>query len=324
MFTRYLLLLFLLLIGIGISVFIGTTSIQVPTLLKQWLNDEKSKELLVVETIRLPRAILGLFIGANLAVAGALMQAITRNPLASPQVFGINAGASFVVVFSLIFLPKINASNLVYFAFLGAIVGGIIVYSFASSKEMTNIKLALVGMAVHLLLSSLTQGLLIFNDQVSNVLYWLAGAISGATWDDVKIVLPWSIAGIVSALLLARSLNIFRLGEVTAIGLGLKIMKIRIIASIIVIMLAGASVAVAGSIGFIGLMIPHIARKIAGEDYRNVIPVSAFCGAILLTYADILSRFIAFPYESPVGIITAIIGAPFFLYLARRKMKNGV
>ncbi|MGP7816921.1 FecCD family ABC transporter permease [Niallia sp. 01092] len=324
LFSLYLLLFVLLFIGICISVFIGTTSISISTLLQQWLDQEKSKELLVFETIRLPRAMLGVIIGTNLAIAGALMQALTRNPLASPQVFGINAGASFVVVFSIIFLPKINAANLVYFAFLGSVVGGFIVYSFAASKEMSNMKIALVGMAVHLLLSSFTQGMLIFNEQISNVLFWLSGAISGATWSDVKIILPWSIFGIVSSMLLAKSLTIFRLGEETAIGLGLKIQVIKLITAIMVVILAGSSVAVAGSVGFIGLMIPHIARKMVGGDYRRVIPISALCGAILLTYADVLSRFIAYPYESPVGIITAIIGAPFFLYLARNKTKKGV
>lgn len=183
---------------------------------------------------------------------------------------------------------------------------------------MTHVKLALAGMAVHFLLSSLTQGIIIFSEQAKDVLYWLVGSINGKSWTHVMIILPWSISGLFIALLLSRSISILVLGESTAQGLGQQVNRIRILAGILVIILAGSSVAVAGPIGFVGLIVPHIVRRVLGGDYQRIIPFSALFGAILLVYADILARFIAYPFESPVGIVTAIIGAPFFLYLARK------
>ncbi|ELK48098.1 iron (III) dicitrate ABC transporter permease [Halobacillus sp. BAB-2008] len=296
------LLLVLLIGGVALSLFTGLTKIDAGTIIKQWWQGEETKELLVFQTLRFPRAVLSVVLGANLAVAGVIMQAITRNPLASPQVFGVNAGASLVVVASIVFLPSIGSTNLVYFAFAGALFGGFVVFSFSSSRGMTNVKIALVGMAVHLLFSSMTKGLIIFNEEISDVLSWLSGSISGASWGDVRVILPWSIIGLVAAFLLSRSLSIFQLGEEVAIGLGQGMKRIRITASIAVILLAGSAVAVAGAIGFIGLMVPHITRKLVGEDHRILIPVSALAGAVLLLYADVVSRYVAYPYESPVGL----------------------
>ena len=273
-------------------------------------------------TLRLPRLLLGLLLGANLAVAGALMQAVTRNPLASPQVFGVNAGASLFVVLALLLFPALGTANLVYFAFFGAMIGGLLVFSFASVRGMTSLKLALVGMAIHLLLTSLTKGLILFNDRITNVLYWLSGSISDSGWIEVRLILPWSIIGLILAFSLAKSLAIFQLGQDVAVGLGQNITRIRMLAAVAVVLLAGVTVAVAGAIGFIGLMVPHIVRRLVGEDYRYVLPISALCGGLLLTYADVLARFIAYPYESPVGIVTALLGAPFFLYLAKRQTRG--
>jgi len=293
-------------------------------LVQEWISGTTSKTGLVLTNLRLPRLLLGLLLGANLAVAGAIMQAVTRNPLASPQVFGVNAGASFLVVLSLLVFPSLGTANLIYFAFAGALVGGVLVFSFASVRGMTALKLALVGMAIHLLLTSLTKGLILFNDRITNVLYWLSGSLSDANWLELRIVLPWSIAGLLLAASLAKSLAVFQLGQDVAVGLGQKVTRIRLLAGISVVLLAGVTVAVAGAIGFIGLMVPHITRRLVGEDYRIVLPVAAVIGGLLLTYADVLARFIAYPYESPVGIVTSLLGAPFFLVLARRQMKGGL
>lgn len=309
-----------LLIGLMASISIGAADIQISTVLKSLFSFDGSKEHLMVRTLRVPRALLAALVGASLAVAGALMQALTRNPLASPQIFGINAGASLVVVFSVVFFPSLGSAALVYSAFLGAALGGLIVYSMASGGGMTPVKLALAGMAVHFLLSSLTEGLIIFNEQTTeSILYWLVGAVDGAAWLDVMNLLPWSLAGIAAALALSSSITILGLGDDVARGLGQRTGWVRLAAGTIVILLAGASVAVAGPISFIGLIIPHIARRLVGEDYRSVLPFSAVLGALLLVYADIASRYIAYPFESPVGIVTALIGAPFFLYLARNR-----
>ncbi|MBO1514925.1 FecCD family ABC transporter permease [Metabacillus bambusae] len=308
----------LLFCGIIISISVGAADIDAGLVLKSLFETNPSKEQLIIQTLRLPRAIIGVLVGANLAVAGALMQAITRNSLASPQVFGVNAGASLFIVMVFAFLPNLSPSFLVIAAFIGAAAGGITVYSFASGGGMTHVKLALAGIAVHFLLSSLTQSVIIFSEQAKDVLYWLVGAVNGKTWTHVSLILPWSLTGLFVAILFSRSISILVLGESTAQGLGQQVGRIRILAGLLVIILAGSSVAVAGPVGFIGLIVPHIARKLVGGDYRRIIPFSALFGALLLVYADILARFIAYPFESPVGIVTALIGAPFFLYLARK------
>ncbi|MEJ9232375.1 iron ABC transporter permease [Peribacillus butanolivorans] len=308
----------LLILGVITSISVGAADIDVAMVLKSFFEVDSSKEQTIIRTLRLPRALVGALVGANLAVAGALMQAITRNSLASPQVFGVNAGASFFIVTSFVFFPNLSSVSLVCIAFIGAAVGGMAVYSFASGGGMTQVKLALAGMAVHFFLSSLTQGMIIFNEQAKDVLYWLVGSINGKTWAHVNMILPWSLSGLFVAVLFSRSVSILVLGENMAQGLGQRVYRIRILAGILVIILAGSSVAVAGPVGFIGLIIPHIVRRLVGGDYRRIIPFSALFGALLLVYADILARFIAYPFESPVGIVTAIIGAPFFLYLAKR------
>ncbi|WP_129707286.1 FecCD family ABC transporter permease [Priestia megaterium] len=308
----------LLIIGMILHVAVGSSAVSFTEVIKAIFAPDDSKQTTIVQTLRLPRAVLAALIGASLAAAGALMQAITRNSLASPQVFGVNAGASLAIVIAFILFPDLTSQSTVYIAFLGAALGGITVYLFASGGKTTHVKLALAGMAVHLFLSSLTQGVIVLNEQATDVLYWLVGSINGKDWTHVKILLPWSFLGLLLAFGSSRSISILVLGENMATGLGEKVKWIRFFAGILVIMLAGASVAVAGPIGFVGLIVPHIARKLVGGDYQRILPFSALLGAILLVYADVLSRFIAYPFESPVGIVTALIGAPFFLYLARK------
>ncbi|QLK09166.1 Heme ABC type transporter HtsABC, permease protein HtsB (plasmid) [Priestia megaterium] len=304
--------------GIFIHVSVGSSSIGLTDVIRALFQPDNSKQTTVIQTLRLPRAVLAALIGASLAVAGALMQAITRNSLASPQVFGVNAGASLAIVVATILFPELHSKTTVYFAFLGSALGGITVYLFAAGGKVTHIKLALAGMAVHLFLSSLTQGVIVLNEDATDVLYWLVGSINGKNWSHVLILLPWSVFGLLAAFIMGRSISILVLGENMATGLGEKVQWIRLVSGVIVIILAGSSVAVAGPIGFIGLMVPHIARKLVGGDYQRILPFSALLGGILLIYADILSRFIAYPFESPVGIVTALIGAPFFLYLSRK------
>ncbi|RWZ55305.1 iron ABC transporter permease [Halobacillus fulvus] len=312
-----LILLFISFIG---SLSVGAYSISFDQVLSSLVTDDGSRETAIVQTIRLPRAIVGMIIGACLAIAGAIMQSITNNPLASPQVFGVNAGASLMVVIGVVFLPDLAPGTLVYFAFAGAAIGGVVVYYMASTGGgMTPVKLALAGITVHLFLSSVIEGVVLLNEtSTEDVLFWLAGGIDGRDWSDVQVLLPWSLVGLAIALFLSGSLTILSLGDDVARGLGQRIGLIRGLSAVLVIVLAGVSVAVAGPIGFIGLMIPNIVKKIIGSDYRVVLPLSALLGAFLLTVADVLSRFIAFPAESPVGIVTALIGAPFFLYLARK------
>ncbi|MBU8905407.1 FecCD family ABC transporter permease [Desertibacillus haloalkaliphilus] len=310
-------------VGILMSTSVGMADVHFSHVIESFFIADLAKEHLIVQTVRLPRAVIACIIGANLAVAGAIMQAITRNPLASPQIFGINAGASFMVVLSTVLFAGFSSSTLVYFAFIGAAIGGIMVYYLGSSGSgLTPVKLALAGIAIHLFLSALTEGLIIFNEHTTEgVLFWLAGAIDSKSWQDVKLILPWAVTGLICSFLLAKSISILSLGDNVAKGLGQSIGWIRLLSGGLVIILAGASVAVAGPIGFVGLIIPHIARYLVGVDYRVVLPFSALFGAILLVYADVIARFIAFPYESPVGIVTALLGAPYFFYLISRRRK---
>ncbi|MRG86837.1 FecCD family ABC transporter permease [Salinibacillus xinjiangensis] len=318
-FLTYFVGLILLFFSFLFSLSVGAYQIDFVTVLASLFSNQETKEVLIIQDVRLPRAIIGILIGASLAIAGALMQGITRNPLASPQIFGVNAGASLVLVIIVILFPIFSQTTMVYFAFLGAAIGGLTVYALASPGGMNPVKLALAGITMHLFLTSIIEGLIIFHEEsTEDVLFWLAGAIDGTDWGHVETILPWLIAGMILALLIAKPLTLLSLGDDVAKGLGQKIGWIRIASAMLVILLAGASVAVAGPIGFVGLIIPHIARKLVGVDYIHVIPCSALLGAVLLVSADVLSRFISFPSESPVGIVTALIGGPYFLYLARK------
>lgn len=319
-FLMFVLGLLLLFVSFVASLSVGAYQIDFFDVIRYLFAHDGSEAAAIVHSIRLPRAIVGIMVGACLAMAGAMMQAITNNPLASPQIFGINAGASLMVVIVVVLFPDFSPVTMVYFAFMGAAFGGCIVYYMASTGGgMSPVKLALSGITIHMFLSSIIEGIVIFNEtSTEDVLFWLAGGIDGRDWTDAQILTPWFVIGFIFALGISRSLTILSLGNDIAQGLGQKIVMIRITASVLVIVLAGASVAIAGPIGFVGLMVPHIARKLVGSDYRIILPASGLFGGVLLNISDVLSRFISFPSESPVGIVTALIGAPFFLYLARK------
>lgn len=305
-----------------LSVVLGSTPIGFQTAVESFLHyDPASNDHVIIVTTRLPRAIFATMIGANLAVAGALMQALTRNPLASPSIFGINAGAVFFVVLALTFLPVSSLEQLVWIAFLGAGIAAVAVYFLGSLGRdgLTPVKIVLAGAAMSALFSSFTQGMLVIDESgLQNVLFWLAGSIAGKATEGIVPVLPYMIFAGITALVLAQPVNILTSGEDIAKGLGQRTVLVKIFIAISVVLLAGSSVAVAGSIGFVGLVIPHIARFFVGIDYRWVIPYSAVLGAILLLAADIVARFLIMPGEVPIGVMTALIGAPFFIYIARK------
>ncbi|MDT8976789.1 iron ABC transporter permease [Paenibacillus sp. chi10] len=307
----------LLLIGVMINVSLGSSSISFPTLLKALFFVDRTKEMLIVQEIRLPRVLIAILIGASLAVAGTIMQAMTRNPLANPQVFGVNAGASLIVVTSTVFLPELTQQQLVYSAFAGAALGGFIVYFISAGGDLKPARLAIAGMTVHFFLSSITQGLILFHENTTDsILYWLVGAIGNRNWHHVGVLLPWASIGLLGALALSKPLTMLSMGDDVARGLGARIEATRFAGGLLVIILAGGSVSVAGPIGFVGLLVPHIVRLMVGVDLRYVLPCSALYGSVLLVYADIVSRYISYPYEAPIGIVTAMLGTPFFLYLA--------
>ncbi len=299
----------------------GSEHIGWSTVLHSWFSGDTPAEQ-IIRTIRLPRVVLAVLVGANLAVAGAVMQAVTANPIASPDIMGVNAGAAAVVVAAITILPSIAGAPTVLLAFGGAAAAGITVMGLAGmgSGKVTPVRLALAGVTASTLLVSFTQMLVIFNENdTQSVLFWLVGGVNFAQWADIRSVLPWTVIGLVAAMSLARSLNILALGDDMARGLGQNINRTRAFGAAVVIVLCGASVAVAGPIAFVGLIGPHIARKLVGASYVRVLPVSALVGAVITLYADVGSRYVNPPFEVPTGVVSALVGAPVFIYLARRQ-----
>jgi iron complex transport system permease protein len=258
-------------------------------------------------------------VGVHLAIGGLLTQLLTRNPLASPHLFGLHAGASLAVVSGMAFLSAMTLQQSVWFAFGGAALGAALVWSLAGVRQTAAIRMALAGMAVHLLLSSLTEGMMILNQEtLGGMMFWLVGSVQNANWTDVQTILPWTAGAVIACAVLLPSIKLLLLDDEVAAGLGQRVAIVRTGVILLVVVLAGSAVALCGPIGFVGLIVPHVARSIAGHRLSVLLPLTGLLGGCLLLYADFASRFIAFPFESPVGILTAVLGGPFFIYLARR------
>lgn len=282
----------------------------------------ESYEQTVVRTLRLPRTLIGLGVGAALAVAGAALQGMTRNPLADPSILGVNSGAAFGVVTAVYLGQLTHPLQFVWFAFAGGLVAAMLVYGIASAGPggATPVKLALAGVVVSSLLSSWLTALLLLDQQTLDVVrFWLAGSLAGRDLSVFLVALPFLLLGLAGMLLLSHQINILSLGEETARSLGMHTGRVRAMVTLLVVLLAGASVAVAGPIGFVGLAVPHIVRVITGPDYRWVLAYCLVVGPLLLLSADIAGRVVARPSEVQVGIVTAIVGAPFLIALARRR-----
>jgi iron complex transport system permease protein len=310
----------LLLVGAAWGLSVGTRSISVQEILTALFAPDSSSSSALVRDIRLPRVVLAVAVGANIAVAGVVMQGITGNPLGAPDILGVSAGAALVVVIAVVLFPQIAGLALVILAFVGAGVAAVLVLGIAGAGQgrISAIRLALAGVTVTAVLLSLTQALIIFHQTgTAGIFYWLAGGVNLAQWSDLASLAPWTVIGLLVAITLASQMNLLALGDDVALALGAHVNRTRLIGAAIVVMLAGASVAVSGPIAFIGLIVPHITRRLVGNNHWLVIPLSALVGSTLLLYADIVSRYVSPPSETPTGIITALIGAPFFLYLAR-------
>lgn len=308
-----------LVVGILLDTRFGIVDMSLDAVWRALTVADGSQNRIIIWELRFPRALVAALVGANLAVAGTVMQALTRNPLASPSLTGVSAGAGLAVVASLVVDPGRPLWLTPFIAFLGGALGGTVVFSLATRSVVTPIRLALAGFATATLLLSLTTALLILNGAiVGTVYFWLAGGVAGRSWQHVQIIVPWAIVGIAAALLYSRQLNILLLGEDVARGLGLATGRTRAILMIIAIILAAAAVAVAGPIGFVGLISPHVARYLVGTDHRRLIPLAAVFGATLVVWADLAARNVQRPLEIPVGILIALLGGPFFLALARR------
>lgn len=306
------------------SIMLGTTDIAWSALWAALNHYDPTKVAhIILFTERLPRAVIAALVGASLAIAGALMQTMTRNPLASPGVLGINAGAMFFVVVAVSLLPLHTPAHYVWAALLGALVAAtlVVVLSRGRHGEISPLRVVLAGVAVTAMFVSFSQGLLVIDQQsFESVLYWLAGSLSGRELGVVMPLLPLFGGALLLCALLVRHANALLLGDDMVTGLGMQATTIKLLLGLIVIVLAGSSVALAGMIGFVGLIVPHMARGLFGIDHRWLLPACALLGACLLLLADVASRFLMAPQEIPVGVMTALIGTPFFIYLARRKM----
>lgn len=313
--------LVLLVICMLSSVIFGLTDITWKMVIQSYTHFDGSNEHIIIQTARVPRALIGAAVGASLGLAGALMQALTRNPLAAPDIYGLNSGASFLIVFAVSFLGISSITSFIWIAFAGAGISAFAIYILSSigGNGLTPLKLTLAGASMAALFSSLTQGMLTLNEKaLDEVLFWLAGSIEGRKLEMLAPVLPYMMTGWLLAFFISRQVNTLMMGEDVAKGLGQRTVWIKALTWVVIVLLAGSSVSVAGPISFIGIIIPHMARVLVGVDHRWLLPYSALLGAILLIAADIGARYIIMPKEVPVGVMTAIIGTPFFIFIARK------
>lgn len=307
------------------SVTLGAAEIDPHTVWQSLTAFDGSTNHLIITTVRLPRALIALMVGAALAVAGALMQGLTRNALADPGILGISAGAALAVVLTTFFLGTVPIQLYTWVAFAGGAVAAIAVYTLGSvgRSGMTPLKLILAGAVLAYLMSALTTGILILSQRtLDEIRFWLAGSVAGRDLNILLQVLPYILIGLTVAFSMGKQITALTLGEEVAKGLGLRTGWVKVVASVVVVLLAGSAVALAGPIGFVGLIIPHVVRFYVGVDYRWILPYAAVWGAILLSIADLAARLIIKPQELPVGIMMALMGAPFFIYLARSKVKQ--
>ena len=285
-----------------------------------WSYDRDDHAQIVVRELRLHRTVIGMVAGASFAVAGALTQGVTRNPLGAPGILGTNAGAAFAVVTAIYVAGIATPAGYVWFAFAGALGATVLVYAVASagSGGATPVRLALAGAVISALLGSWTAALLLLDvATLDQARFWLAGSISGRGTDEALLLLPVVAVALVAALGLGRHVNALSLGKEVAAGLGQRTGLVQAVAGLAVVALAGSAVALAGPVAFVGLAVPHIARSVVGPDYRWIIVYSLLGGPCLLLGADVVGRLIVAPQELQVGIVSAAIGAPFLIYLVR-------
>jgi iron complex transport system permease protein len=303
------------------SIVYGYTDTSWKTAFDSFASFNGTNEHLIIQTIRLPRALIAAAVGGSLAISGVLLQTLTKNPLASSEFFAVNAGAGLAVVIAVTIFSFGNLQIFTWVSFFGAAIAAFSVYLIGSigREGLTPMKLTLAGAAMTAMFASLTQGLLVLDESaLEQVLFWLAGSVAGRKLENLTTVFPYLAFGWVAALFISAKMNVLAMGEDVAKGLGLHTGFIKIVAVGIVILLSGGSVAVAGPIAFIGIVIPHVTRSLVGNDHRWVIPFSGLLGGILLLAADIAARYVVMPEEVPVGVMTAIIGTPFFIYIARK------
>ncbi len=311
-----------LLISLGLSIALGAADIKLVTVWQAIFQfDPSSTQHSIIREFRMPRSFADILIGASFAVAGAIMQGVTRNPLADSGLLGLNAGATLMIALSFAFFPGLSYNNLMLLSFIGAGIGAALVFGVGSLSRngLSPVRLVLAGAAVSALFTAVSEGVAIHFQLSQDLAFWFAGGTAGLKWAQIKILLPWIVIAFVVALFLSKSISLLSLGEDVAVGLGQRTKIVKGLAAIVVLVLAGAAVSAVGPIGFVGLVIPHIARFLVGVDYRWIIPCSAVLGGLFMIVADIGARVVNAPYETPIGAIFALVGVPFFLFVARRE-----
>ena len=304
--------------GFFLSLMNGSVEITSAQIIGQVPLDETKRQIL--ENIRLPRTIVAMLVGVNLSLSGAILQAVMKNPLADPHIIGISSGAGLFGIFVMMIFSDAGAL-VTPAAFVGAMLAALLIYLLAWKDGIRPIRVILAGVAVSAFLGAGISALLIFySDKVHGALLWMVGGLSARSWQHVEILLPYSIAGTLATFLSARHMNVLQLGDEVATGLGLRVNLVRTILTAIAALLAASAVCVVGLLGFVGLIVPHTARLILGSDYRILLPGAALLGAAVVTISDTFARTIFAPTELPVGILMAMLGAPFFLYLLRREL----
>ncbi|MGD6832466.1 FecCD family ABC transporter permease [Sutcliffiella halmapala] len=306
-----------------ISTGMGDMKISPWNVVKVFFGYGDQMETLVVQSFRLPRIIIALLVGISLAVAGAILQGIIRNPLASPDIIGLTGGASTAVVLFLALFSDGNNSLTVSIqwlplsAFIGATAIAIVVYTLSWKNGLSPVRLVLIGIGISTLMQALTTLFMILGPiyRASQANIWITGTVYGSNWDHVKILLPWTLLLLLVSIMVVRHLNIQELGDEIATGVGGAVHKHRMGLLFLSTALTGGAVAFAGGIGFVGLMAPHIARRLVGSSFGVLIPTSALIGAFLVMLADLIGRTMFSPLEIPAGVFTASIGAPYFIYL---------
>lgn len=313
--------LLLLLPGIFLAVSMGAMEISLNDIWNSMFHYTGSLEDMMITEIRIPRALCALLTGGVLGVTGAMMQGVTRNPVAEPSLLGISQGATLVVACFYAGGMGVTSGNVLAAAFVGALITGIIVLVFTlrNPGNMSITRLLLAGTAMSTFFVSLTTIVGLLSNQSQMIGFWVSGGFRSAGWAEVKLISLIGIPGVLLAIFLAAKINIISLGDDVAIGLGENPQKVRIFVILLMIPLCAATVVVGKTIGFVGLIIPQTVRMVVGEDYRKIIPCSFLLGAVLLTYADVAARMLYDPYEVPIGIFTALIGVPFFLFLAGKE-----
>ncbi|MBT2287846.1 iron ABC transporter permease [Paenibacillus albidus] len=308
--------------GLALSVSVGAADIKLATVWEAvfHFNPELQQHQVIWE-LRLPRSLASVLVGACFAVAGAMMQGMTRNPLADSGLLGLNAGATTALALAFAFAPSLSYTYIMLYCFIGAGVAALIVFGIGSlsRKGLTPIRLTLAGAAVSALLLAISQGVAIFFHLSQDLAFWLAGGVAGTSWGQLQYMAPLILAGLVAAIMMSRSITLLSLGTEVAAGLGQKTRLVQTGGMLVVVVLAGTAVSAVGPIGFVGLIVPHVTRYLVGIDYRWIIPCSAVLGSLLLVFADIAARMLNAPYETPIGALISIIGVPFFIYLASRR-----